>query len=148
MVALKIKKTYVAKPQELQPAWHLFDAQERPLGRIATEIATILQGKHRSIYTATLNTGDYVVVVNASKVNVTGKKASQKKYHFHSQYPGGLRTFTMEQMLGRNPTKVFELAVRGMLPKTTLGRQMLKRLKVYPGESHPHQAQLVSGKTK
>ena len=142
MVALKIKRTYVAKPQELQPSWHLFDAQEKPLGRMATEIAKILQGKHKAMYTATLNTGDYVVVINASKVKVTGNKVIQKKYYFHSQYPGGLRTFTLEQMLSRNPKRVMELAVRGMLPKTTLGRQMLKRLKVYSNEEHPHKAQL------
>ena len=148
MVALKIKRTYVAKPRDLEPSWHLFDAKENPLGRMATEIATILQGKHRAMYTATLNTGDYVVVINASKVKVTGKKVTQKKYYFHSQYPGGLRTFTLEQMLGRNPKRVVELAVRGMLPKSTLGRQMLKRLKIYPGETHPHQAQLSSGQTE
>ena len=148
MVALKIKRTYVAKPQELQPSWHLFDAQEKPLGRMATEIAKILQGKHKAMYTATLNTGDYVVVINASKVKVTGNKVIQKKYYFHSQYPGGLRTFTLEQMLSRNPKRVMELAVRGMLPKTTLGRQMLKRLKVYSNEEHPHKAQLSSGRTE
>lgn len=148
MVALKIKRTYVAKPQELQPSWHLFDAQEKPLGRMATEIAKILQGKHKAMYTATLNTGDYVVVINASKVKVTGNKVIQKKYYFHSQYPGGLRTFTLEQMLSRNPKRVMELAVRGMLPKTTLGRQMLKRLKVYSNEEHPHKAQLSSGQTE
>jgi len=148
LVALKIKRTYVAKPQELQPSWHLFDAQEKPLGRMATEIAKILQGKHKAMYTATLNTGDYVVVINASKVKVTGNKVIQKKYYFHSQYPGGLRAFTLEQMLSRNPIRVMELAVRGMLPKTTLGRQMLKRLKVYSNEEHPHKAQLSSGRTE
>jgi len=148
LVALKIKRTYVAKPRELDPSWHLFDAKEGPLGRMATEIAKILQGKHRAMYTATLNTGDYVVVINASKVKVTGKKVNQKKYYFHSQHPGGLRTFTLEQMLARNPKRVVELAVRGMLPRTTLGRQMLKRLKVYPGETHPHQAQISSDQTE
>ena len=143
MAALKVAKTYVAKPVELQPLWHLFDAGEKPLGRLATEIATILQGKHRPIYTATLNTGDFIVVINAAQVRVTGKKVEQKEYNFHSQYPGGLRTFTLKQMLQRNPARVVELAVRGMLPKTTLGRQMLKRLKVYPRGEHPHQAQLA-----
>ena len=143
MAALKVPKTYVAKPAELQPRWHLFNAQEKPLGRLATEIATILQGKHRPIYTPTLNTGDFIVVINAAKIQFTGNKGEKKEYNFHSQYPGGLRTFTLKQMIQRNPARVVELAVRGMLPKTTLGRQMLKRLKVYARGEHPHQAQLT-----
>ena len=142
MAQIKMRKTHVAKPKELRPLWHVFDARSKPLGRLASEIARILQGKHRPIYTPTINTGDYVVVVNSSRVNVTGKKREQKEYNFHSQYPGGHRTFTMEQLQRRNPSRIVELAVRGMLPKTTLGRQMLKRLKIYPGSEHPHQAQI------
>lgn len=143
MVAIKRTRSYVAKPTELNPRWHLFDASVMPLGRMAGEIATILQGKHRPTYTATINTGDFVVVVNSAKVNTTGKKREQKEYHFHSGYQGGLRTITMEKMLDRTPNKVIEMAVWGMLPKTTMGRHMLKRMKVYSGPDHPHQAQLV-----
>ena len=142
MAQIKMRKTHVAKPKELRPLWHVFDARSKPLGRLASEIARILQGKHRPIYTPTINTGGYVVVVNSSRVNVTGKKREQKEYNFHSQYPGGHRTFTMEQLQRRNPSRIVELAVRGMLPKTALGRQMLKRLKIYPGSEHPHQAQI------
>ena len=142
MAQIKIRKTYVTKPKDLRPLWHVFDAKSQPLGRMASEIAGILQGKHRPSYTPTINTGDYVVVVNSTHVKVTGKKREQKEYNFHSQYPGGHRTFTMEQLKKRNPSRIVELAVRGMLPKTTLGRQMLKRLKIYPGSEHPHQAQI------
>ena len=142
MAALKLRKTYVARPRDIQPLWHLIDATGRPLGRLATQVATILQGKHRPMYTATIMTGDFVVVINASKVRFTGKKLSQKEYHFHSGYPGGLRTVPLEQMMQRSPTRVVEIAVKGMLPKTTLGGRMLKRLRVYAGDAHRHQAQL------
>lgn len=143
MVAIKRTRTYVAKPSELNPRWHLFDASATSLGRLAVEIATILQGKHRPTYTATINTGDFVVVVNSAKVRTTGKKRQQKEYHFHSGYQGGLRTVTMDKLLERTPNKVIEMAVWGMLPKTTMGRHMLKRMKVYPGPDHPHQAQIA-----
>ncbi len=142
MTTIKRRKTYVAKPPDIRPVWHLIDATEKPLGRLASEIATLLMGKHRPIYTPTIMTGDFVVVVNAAKVGVTGKKLTQKQYHFHSGYPGGLRSVTLERMLQRSPPKVLELAVKGMLPKTTLGGRMLKRLKVYANESHPHEAQI------
>ena len=142
MTTIKRRKTYVAKPPDIRPVWHLIDATEKPLGRLASEIATLLMGKHRPIYTPTIMTGDFVVVVNAAKVGVTGKKLAQKQYHFHSGYPGGLRSVTLERMLQRSPPKVLELAVKGMLPKTTLGGRMLKRLKVYANESHPHEAQI------
>ena len=124
MVAIKRTRSYVAKPNELNPRWHLFDASIMPLGRMAGEIATILQGKHRPTYTATINTGDFVVVVNSAKVNTTGRKREQKEYHFHSGYQGGLRTITMDKMLDRTPNKV------------------IKRMKVYSGPDHPHQAQI------
>ena len=143
MVAIKRTRTYVAKPTELDPRWHLFDASAVPLGRMAGKIATILQGKHRPTYTKTINTGDFVVVVNSASVLTTGKKREQKQYHFHSGYQGGLRTVTMDKMLDRTPNKVIEMAVWGMLPKTTMGRHMLKRMKVYSGTDHPHQAQLA-----
>ena len=142
MAALKIAKTYVAKSVDVTPAWHLFDAQDEPLGRMASKLAILLQGKTRSTYTANVHNGDYVVVTNAARVRLTGKKYEQKEYNFHSGFPGGFRTLTVKQMLARNPARIIELAVRGMLPKTTLGRQMLKRLKVYSGPNHPHEAQL------
>lgn len=141
--SVKRTRTYVAKPSELSPRWHLFDASRMPLGRLAVQIATVLQGKHRPVYTANINTGDFVVVVNSANVRTTGKKREQKEYNFHSGYQGGLRTLTMDRMLERTPNKVIEQAVWGMLPKTTMGRRMLKRMKVYPGPDHPHQAQIT-----
>jgi large subunit ribosomal protein L13 len=143
MVAVKSKRTYVAKPKDLNPQWHLFDASKNSLGRLASQIAVILQGKHRSIYTPTINTGDFVVVVNASKIVLTGKKLTQKKHYFHSGYPGGMREMTTAELLERTPTRVVELAVHGMLPKNTLGKQMLSRLKIYPSSSNPHSAQIA-----
>ena len=143
MATVKRTRTYVAKPSELAPRWHLFDASQMPLGRLAVQIATILQGKHRPIYTANINTGDFVVVVNSRRVRTTGKKRQQKEYNFHSGYQGGIRTVTLDKMLERTPNKVIELAVWGMLPKTTMGRHMLKRMKIYAGADHPHQAQIT-----
>ena len=142
MVVLKVRKTYVAKPPDIHPAWHLIDATGKPLGRLATQVATLLQGKHRPMYTPTIMTGDFVVVVNAAKLRFTGEKLTQKQYYFHSGYPGGMRIVPLERMMRRSPTRVVERAVKGMLPKTTLGGRMLKRLKVYGGEAHPHQAQI------
>ena len=141
-VGIKLKKTYVAKPVDIRPLWHLLDASQMSVGRLASRIATILQGKHRPMYTPTIMTGDYVVVINASKMAFTGRKLHQKKFYFHSGYPGGLREVPLETMMQRNPARVVELAVRRMLPKTTLGGRMLKRLRVYPTEDHPHQAQI------
>lgn len=134
-------RTYATKAAEIERAWHLVDATDQTLGRLATEIATILKGKHKPIYTPHLDCGDYVVVVNAEKVRVTGQKMDQKKYYRHSQYPGGLRSITLRDQLARYPERVIQAAVRGMLPKNRLGRQMIKKLKVYAGEEHPHQAQ-------
>jgi large subunit ribosomal protein L13 len=144
MPPLKIPKTVVPKPHELQPRWHLIDAEGQTLGRLAARIARILQGKDKPIYTPHILTGDFVVVVNAAKVRVTGKKMRQKVYYFASGYPGGLREFTLEEMLRRAPERVLELAVRRMLPKNSLGRKMLSRLKVYAGPEHPHRAQLAA----
>lgn len=142
-MATKRMRTYSAKPSEMDPLWHVIDATGRPLGRLAAEVARILQGKHRPTYTPHILTGDFVVVVNASQVGVTGRKPEQKMYYRHSGYPGGLRTTALQEMLARHPDRTVRLAVRGMLPKNTLARHMLRRLKVYPGADHPHQAQVT-----
>jgi large subunit ribosomal protein L13 len=136
-------KTYFAKPSEVKPRWLTIDATGKTLGRLATEIARILQGKHKPIYTPHILTGDYVVVINAARVRVTGKKLRQKIYYRHSGYMGNLKAITLEEMLKRHPERVIQLAVKGMLPDNKLGRDMLKRLKVYAGDSHPHQAQVA-----
>lgn len=122
--------------------WHLIDATNKTLGRLASEIAILLQGKHNPRYLKYLNTGDFVVVLNAEKVKVTGKKMTQKKYYRHSGYPGGLTEQTLAEVIEKHPTRVIQKAVKGMLPKTILGRRMLSRLKVYDRDSHPHEAQL------
>ncbi len=139
----KRMKTYSAKPSEMEPLWHVMDATGRPLGRLAVEVARILQGKHRPTYTAHILTGDFVVIVNASQVGITGRKSEQKKYYRHSGYPGGLRTTTYKQMLDNHPDRIVRQAVKGMLPKNALARHMLKRLKVYGGADHPHEAQVT-----
>ena len=129
---------------ELKPGWHVIDAEGKTLGRISSEIAILLQGKHKPGYVPYLNTGDYVVVVNAEKIHVTGKKIEQKKYYRHSGYHGGLTERTLQQMLDKHPDRVIKQAVKGMLPKNVPGRRMLGRLKVYSGNEHPHQAQINS----
>jgi large subunit ribosomal protein L13 len=134
-------KTYSAKPEEIVRKWHLVDADGQTLGRLASRIATILRGKDKPIYTPHLDCGDYVVVVNAEKIHVTGKKLDEKMYYRHSGYPGGLKAFTLREMLERTPERVLTLAVKRMLPKNKLGRRMLKKLKVYAGPEHPHGAQ-------
>lgn len=134
-------KTYSATRDELNPRWYLVDADGQVLGRIATTIATILRGKHKPTYTPHLNCGDYVVVVNAAKVDVTRNRRDQKMYYTHSQYPGGLKQETLRQALERHPERVIERAVKGMIPRNRLGDDMLGRLKVYPGPVHPHEAQ-------
>ena len=136
-------KPYQTKASELNPQWHVVDAEGKTLGRISSEIATLLQGKHKPIYVPHLNTGDYVIVVNAEKIRVTGNKMAQKRYYRHSGYHGGLKERTLAQMLERTPTRVIKQAVKGMLPKNALGRHMLARMKVYAGPDHPHQAQLA-----
>ena len=136
-------KTYITKPSHLRPKWHVFDATDKTLGRLATEVSSLLIGKGNPRYTNNLLTGDYVIIVNAEKVRITGNnKAQQKKYYKHSSYPGGLTEVTLERMREKHPSRILRTAVRGMLPKTSLGRQMLSRLKVYAGESHPHEAQI------
>lgn len=137
-------KTYSTKASDLEPAWHVIDASGRTLGRLASEVATLLMGKRKPIYAPHLNTGDFVVVLNASKVRVTGRKAEQKTYYRHSGYPGGLRSVSYSEMMEAHPTRVVEHAVKGMLPHNRLGRDMLRRLKVYAGDVHPHEAQVGS----
>ena len=132
---------------EIKREWHVIDASGRTLGRLATEIAQLLKGKHKPIYTRNLDTGDFVIVINAKKVLVTGKKAKQKIYYRHSGYPGGLKELTFEQMMEKHPIRAVEHAVRGMLPKNPLGRAMFKKMKVYAGSSHPHEAQVKDGST-
>ena len=133
------------KLSDIKPEWLLIDAEGRTLGRLASEIATLLMGKHRSIYVPNLNTGDFVIVINANKIKVTGKKLEQKRYFNYSGYHGGIRERSLEDMLERWPTEAVKHAVKGMLPKNTPGRQMLSRLKLYAGSEHPHEAQLNAG---
>ena len=134
-------RTFSAKPYEVERKWIVVDAQDQILGRLATRIATILRGKHKPIYTPHVDCGDYVIVVNAEKVRVTGRKLDQKMYYRHSGYPGGLRQIDLRRQLQVHPERVVEAAVRGMLPKNRLGRKLFKKLKVYAGPTHPHQAQ-------
>ena len=139
---MKTMKTFNTKPSLINEKWHVFDATDKILGRLATEVSTLLQGKHKPVYAKNLITGDHVVVVNASRVKVTGKKLEQKMYYRHSHYPGSLKATPLSKMQENHPDRVIREAVRGMLPKTSLGRQMLSRLKVYAGELHPHGSQI------
>ena len=134
-------KTYTAKPREIEQAWRLVDADGQILGRLATEIADTLRGKNKPAYTPHVDTGDFVIVVNAEKVRVTGKKLDQKIYYRHSGYPGGLRERTLAEQLARRPEEVIRKAVKGMLPKNKLAAAQLRKLKVYAGPEHPHAAQ-------
>lgn len=135
-------KTYSTKASDIKRSWWVLDASGRTLGRLASEAAKLLKGKHKPIYAPHMDTGDFVIVINAAKVRVTGKKAKEKIYYWHSQYPGGLKSSTFAKMLETHPTRVIERAVKGMLPHNRLGRAMMRRLKVYPADSHPHQAQV------
>jgi len=135
-------KTYSPKAKDIEREWWVIDAKDKTLGRIATQVASLIMGKHKPIYAPHIDTGDYVVVINVAKVKVTGKKAEQKVYYRHSGYPGGLKSQRFEELFDKDPVRVMELAVRGMLPHNRLGRAMLKKLKVYPGNEHPHQAQI------
>ena len=130
---------------DLKPEWHVVDADGKTLGRLSSEIAVLLQGKHKPMYVPNLNTGDFVVVVNAEKVHVTGKKLDQKRYYRHSGYHGGLTERTLSEVLKKTPTHAIKHAVKGMLPKNKVGRRMLSRLKLYAGASHPHEAQIRAG---
>jgi len=134
-------KSYMARPLEVERRWYVVDAEGQTLGRLATEIARLLRGKNKPQYTPHVDTGDFVVVVNAEKVVVTGKKAEQKVYRRHSGYPGGLKETSYEQMMERRPTEILRKAVKGMMPKNRLARQQLRKLKIYAGPEHPHAAQ-------
>ena len=134
-------KTYAAKEIEIKRQWHLVDAEGKVLGRMASRIADVLRGKHKPFYTPNVDTGDFVVVINAGKVVVTGKKAQQKVYQRYSGYPGGLKEIKYADMLERHPERIIRLAVRRMIPSNKLGRRVLKKLKVYRGPEHPHEAQ-------
>jgi large subunit ribosomal protein L13 len=134
-------KTFSAKPHEVRRDWFVVDATDKVLGRLAVEVARRLRGKHKAIYTPHVDTGDYVVIVNAEKVRVTGNKAQDKMYYRHSQFPGGLKTTNFTKMQAQFPTRILEKAVKGMLPKGPLGSAMLRKLKVYAGPNHPHAPQ-------
>ena len=134
-------KTYSAKPHEVKRDWYVVDATEKTLGRLATEIARRLRGKHKAEYTPHVDTGDYIVVTNAEKVTVTGRKHKEKMYYHHSGYPGGIKSISFDKLQAKNPVSIIEIAVKGMLPKNPLGREMYRKLKVYVGTEHPHAAQ-------
>ena len=134
-------KTFVTKPAEVERQWYVVDAEGQTLGRLASKIAAVLRGKHKPIYSPSVDCGDYVIVLNAEKIHVTGRRMDQKKYYRHSGYPGGLSEISLRDQLKRYPTRPVELAVKGMLPKNRLGRKMIKKLKVYAGSEHGHHAQ-------
>lgn len=134
-------KTFMANPEKVERKWFVVDADGKTLGRLSSELAKILRGKNKPVYTPHEDTGDYVIVVNAEKVKVTGKKMSQKIYYHHSDYVGGMKETDLKTMLAKKPERVIELAVKGMLPKGPLGRKMIKKMFVYAGPEHPHQAQ-------
>jgi large subunit ribosomal protein L13 len=134
-------KTYMANSNTVERKWYVVDAKGKTLGRLSSEIAKILRGKHKPTYTPHVDTGDFVIVINAEQVTITGKKAEQKLYRSHSKYPGGLKEITFDQLMDKKPTEAIMLAVKGMLPHNSLGRQMLKKLKVYAGSAHNHEAQ-------
>lgn len=145
---MKQMKTYTVKAGEIDKVWHVVDAQGQTLGRLATRVAGLLMGKHKPTYSPHLDMGDFVVVVNAAKLQVTGRKPEKKVYYRHSGYMGGLKETTLSDMLNRHPERVVEYAVRGMLPRNRLGRAMLRHLKVYAGPDHPHQAQVNASRKR
>ena len=134
-------KTYTAKPETVERDWFIVDAENKTLGRLSTEIARRLRGKHKPEYTPHVDTGDYIIVINADKVYVSGNKKTDKMYHHHTGYPGGLKSISFEKLIEKAPERVIETAVKGMLPKNPLGRAMYKKMKVYAGSEHPHTAQ-------
>ncbi|MGB9867151.1 MAG: 50S ribosomal protein L13 [Bacillota bacterium] len=136
-----MRTTFMAKPGQVERKWYVVDATGKPLGRLAAKIACILRGKHKPVFTPHVDTGDFVIVVNASKVRLTGKKAVNDAWYRHSMYPGGLKVTPLGELREKNPRKLVELAVKGMLPHNRLGRKLIKKLKVYGGPDHPHQAQ-------
>ena len=134
-------KTVFVKPQNVERKWFLIDVDGKVLGRVAARVASILRGKEKAVYAPHQEVGDYVVIINAEKIAVTGNKALQKEYHHHTGYPGGLKTVNFEKLIAKHPCSPLELAIKGMLPKGPLGRKLLKNVKVYPGAEHPHAAQ-------
>lgn len=134
-------KTYQAKKEGLKPQWYLVDAEGKVLGRLASKLASLLRGKGKPIYTPHLDTGDFVVVINAEKVVLTGKKMKDKIYYHHTGYPGGIKSISADRLMAKKPTELIRMAVKGMLPKNSLGRKMFRKLKVYAGPEHPHEAQ-------
>jgi large subunit ribosomal protein L13 len=136
-----MQKTYWTRPADVERRWYVVDAEGQTLGRLATRIATVLKGKHKTTYNPAIDTGDYVIVVNAEKIHVTGRRREQKRYYHHSGYLGGLKEITLQDQLEKAPTRVLHAAVKGMLPKNALGRKMIKKLKLYVGPDHPHEAQ-------
>jgi large subunit ribosomal protein L13 len=141
-------KTYALKASEINKEWHVIDAEGQPLGRLATQVATLLRGKHKPTFSPHLDMGDFVIVTNASKVKLTGQKATQKLYRHHTGYLGGLKQIRLDDQLARHPDRVIRAAVWGMIPKGRLGRQQIKHLKIYAGPDHPHEAQVNAGKNK
>lgn len=134
-------KTYIATPADIKRDWYVVDARGKVLGRLATEVARRLRGKHKPEFTPNMDTGDYIIVVNAKDVRVTGRKFTDKIYHRHSNYPGGVKSLSFEKMREKNPAKIIEIAVKGMLPKGPMGRQMFRKLRVYSGPEHEHASQ-------
>jgi len=136
-----IQKTYTARPAEIKHDWWIVDAEGQTLGRLASKIASVLRGKHKPMYTPNLDTGDFVIIINAEKIRVTGNKELEKVYYRHSRYPGGLYGVTLQDQRRQHPERILEAAIKGMLPKNSLGRHMFMKLKVYAGPTHPHEAQ-------
>lgn len=134
-------KTLSTKPHEVQRAWHVIDANEQVLGRLASRVASILRGKHKPIYTPHVDTGDFVIIINAEKVKVTGKKRDDKIYNHHTGHPGGIKSINFNDLMAKDGTRALEIAINGMMPKGPLGRQMTRKLKIYAGAAHPHEAQ-------
>ena len=134
-------KTYSAKAESVERDWYIVDAADKTLGRLATEVASRLRGKHKPEYTPHVDTGDYIVIINAEKVTVTGNKATKKIYYSHTGYPGGIKDITFEKLMEKAPERALQSAVKGMLPKGPLGREMFRKLKIYVGSEHPHSAQ-------
>lgn len=136
-----VQKTYATTPAVIERRWYVVDAKGMTLGRVASKVAPLLRGTHKAYFTPHLDTGDYVIIVNADKIHVTGKRMDQKTYYRHSGYPGGLKSLTLRELMDKFPTRALRLAIKGMLPKGPLGRRMFKKLKIYAGADHPHQAQ-------
>lgn len=134
-------KTFVAKPETVRRKWYIIDASDLVLGRLASEIARRLKGKHKAEYTPHVDTGDYIIVINADKLRVTGNKQQDKMYYSHTGYPGGIKSINFDKLMKKSPERILEIAVKGMLPKNPLGRAMFRKLKVYAGTKHPHEAQ-------